>query len=92
MIYNMWESFVEWIPKSVLISVRILYYDICESCLLIFQCKLGSETASMSSISSTDESFHWRQPAPQEAPLQQLEEESDGESKMSGSQLVDSCL
>ena len=24
-----------------------------------FQCKLGSETASMSSISSTDESFRW---------------------------------
>ncbi|XP_078681937.1 catenin delta-2-like isoform X1 [Branchiostoma floridae x Branchiostoma belcheri] len=52
------------------------------------RCKLGSETASMSSISSTDESFHWRPPQ-QHAPE---DDESDADSKMSGSQLVDSCL
>ena len=121
-----------------------------------FQCKLGSETASMSSISSTDESFRWhghhghplhqpthqalpskythgRQPSHQSVdgstynhgqqasldgsssipapsmssshsltgpaigplglgPPQHEELESDAESKMSGSQLVDSCL
>ncbi|KAI8513134.1 Plakophilin-4 [Branchiostoma belcheri] len=42
----------------------------------------------MSSISSTDESFHWRPPQ-QHAPE---DDESDADSKMSGSQLVDSCL
>ncbi|KAI0234240.1 Catenin delta-2 [Lamellibrachia satsuma] len=53
------------------------------------KCKLGSETASMNSISSTDESFHWR-PPPRSAQID--EEESDTDSKVSGSQLVDSCL
>ena len=125
-----------------------------------FQCKLGSETASMSSISSTDESFRWHghhghplhhpthqasspgkytpgrgQPSSYQSvdsgstynhaqqasldgssslpaapsmvsshsltgpgagmgppPPQHEEPESDAESKMSGSQLVDSCL
>ncbi|XP_077979163.1 catenin delta-2-like [Glandiceps talaboti] len=51
--------------------------------------RLGSETASMSSISSTDESFQWRHSAQNES---HLADESDTDSKMSGSQLVDSCL
>nr|XP_006813985.1 PREDICTED: armadillo repeat protein deleted in velo-cardio-facial syndrome-like [Saccoglossus kowalevskii] len=51
--------------------------------------KLGSETASMSSISSTDESFQWRHSAQNES---HLADESDTDSKISGSQLVDSCL
>ena len=53
-----------------------------------FQCKLGSETASMQSISSTDNSFKWKPPAADG----NIDEESDTESKVSGSQLVDSCL
>lgn len=57
--------------------------------LFFLQYRLGSETASMSSISSTDESFHWRPPA---LDAQFEEEESDADSRLSGSQLVDSCL
>ena len=56
--------------------------------LVLFQCKLGSETASMQSISSTDNSFKWKPPAADG----NIDEESDTESKVSGSQLVDSCL
>ena len=42
----------------------------------------------MKSISSTDESFKWKPPGQDAA----IDEESDTESKVSGSQLVDSCL
>ena len=53
------------------------------------RCKLlTSETASMSSISSTNDSFHWRSPQQ----VQRADDESETESKMSGSHLVDSCL
>ena len=88
----------------------IIYYY--EDSDLEFQCKLGSETASMTSISSTDESFHYRlpqytqqqRPSPLhgESPLyngrgrrggrEEDDDESDADSKVSGSQLVDSCL
>ena len=53
------------------------------------RCKLlTSETASMSSISSTNDSFHWRSPQQ----VQHADDESETESKVSGSHLVDSCL
>ena len=55
------------------------------------RCKLlSSETASMSSISSTNDSFNWR--SPQHQPQHSDVEESETESKVSGSHLVDSCL
>ncbi|XP_023933568.1 catenin delta-1 isoform X2 [Lingula anatina] len=59
------------------------------------RCKLGSETASMSSISSTDDSFHWRGQQTQTTDSHFDEDDGQDEqddSKMSGTQLVDSCL
>ncbi|CAD5120835.1 DgyrCDS9389 [Dimorphilus gyrociliatus] len=69
----------------------------------IEKCKLGSETASMNSISETDESYPWRAPThtshtstsghiTNQLPPPIAEEESDADSKLSGTQLVDSYL
>ncbi|XP_074659788.1 uncharacterized protein LOC141912468 [Tubulanus polymorphus] len=60
------------------------------------RCKLGSETASLSSISSTDDSFRWRagesgQYTSTTQESSHVEDDSDADSK-SGSNLVDSCL
>lgn len=69
----------------------------------IEKCKLGSETASMNSISETDESFPWRAPThtshtstsghiTNQVPPPIAEEESDADSTLNGTQLVDSYL
>ncbi|KAL5007230.1 hypothetical protein ScPMuIL_016036 [Solemya velum] len=55
------------------------------------QLRVGSETASMASISSTDESFHWRGPPPHE-PNSYFEENSGQEPSNMSSHLLDSCL
>lgn len=51
----------------------------------VIQYRLGSDTATLSSISSTNNSFHWR-PAPPDAIL---EEESDLGSRVTSPQLID---
>ncbi|XP_064602948.1 catenin delta-2-like isoform X3 [Liolophura sinensis] len=57
------------------------------------KCKLGSDTASMNSMSSNDDAYHWRSPAHNDLSDSRLDDDSDLHApKIESSLLLDSCL